>query len=73
MARDFDFTPGVLGVSLRVDEEGAAFNTHVFFAVKFFQFDDIKKLTQFFVGVADEIEGKFEAGTGVVVAFETVA
>ena len=73
MIFDLDVAPGGLNVSLGVDEEGAAFDAHIFFAVEAFQFDDIKKLTHDFFGVTDEIKGQAEAGTGVVMAFQAVS
>lgn len=69
----FDFAPLVGDVAVGIEYEGAAFDAEGFFAVEFFEFDDVEQAADGFVGIAEqqEVEALFLAE--VLMGFDAVA
>ena len=73
MARHFYAAPFLTKYTFGVNQKGTAVNTHVFFAVEFFQLDDVEQSTELFVFVGNQVKRQFELATEIVVGFQAIA
>ena len=72
MPFDFDLAPLTPQHSMFVDQEGAALNPLVFFAIHLLLLNHIKQPAQAFIGVADQFEGEALLGLEVLVSTQAV-
>ena len=72
MAFDLDLMPDVADDAFAIDQEGCAFNPHVFTTIQFLQNPHAIGFTQHAVFIGQQPEGQIILGDEIFVSFDAV-